>query len=119
MANLFQQPDESDEIVAVAQSAGRVPTNAGAATVPGRCETRVHCVLCVHRGDVRRDQPRRKTSGFPLRLEIDPELLTLLIEVAALEAERAGGVGDAMAVRRELREHDFTLERVDAARERA
>ena len=39
----------------------------------------------------------------PLGLEIDAELLAFLVEVAALEAERARGLGHAVAVRRAAR----------------
>src|SRR5262249_664833 len=57
-------------------------------------------------------------SRAPFRFQIDPQLRALLVKMTALEAERAGGFGDAVAVRGELAQHHFALERVDAARQR-
>src|SRR5690349_21390292 len=49
-----------------------------------------------------------------LGFQVDAELLTFLIKVAALEAERTRGLRDAVAVRAQLREDRFALERRDA-----
>src|SRR5439155_20308744 len=58
------------------------------------------------------------SSLFPLRLHIDGELLAFLVQVAALDAERPGRLGDAMTVGIQLGQHDLTLECGNAIRER-
>src|SRR5262245_51260754 len=54
-----------------------------------------------------------------LSLHVDAELLTLLVQVAALETERAGGFRRAMSVRIQLLENHLTLVRLDTLGERA
>lgn len=57
--------------------------------------------------------------GFAGGAKVDAELLAFLVEMAALEAEGAGGVGHVMVVALELGEKDFALEGFDALGEGA
>src|SRR5687768_14341101 len=54
-----------------------------------------------------------------LRLQIDTQLLAFLIEMTALEPERARRLSHAVAVSRQLAKHSLTLEGGDAVGQRA
>src|SRR5262249_13679047 len=47
---------------------------------------------------------------FPNLSEIDPQLLALLVKMAALQTQRFGGVGDVMVVALDLVEDHLPLE---------
>src|ERR1700675_3179620 len=57
--------------------------------------------------------------GLAEGLEIDTELLALLVEVAALQAERAGDIGHVEIVAANLAEEDFPFKDFGALGERA
>ena len=54
-----------------------------------------------------------------LGFDVDAELLTFLVEVASLEAERPCGLRDVISVGLEFREHDLALEGGHAIGQRA
>src|SRR5437899_1438544 len=55
--------------------------------------------------------PITRSSGLrPFRLQIDSQLLTLLVQVTALDAEGACGFSHPMPVRGELADDGFALE---------
>lgn len=62
-----------------------------------------------------REVPRKlRLFGLAQRLEIDPQLLALLIEVAALQAESPGYIGHVEVVLAKLPQQYFLLERFGA-----
>ena len=65
--------------------------------------------------------PREMCRSFRLafRLEIDSELLALFVEVAALEAQGARGVGHVVMMAAQLGEEHFPLEGFQALGQRS
>ena len=62
---------------------------------------------------------RRGSDLFRLafRAQVDPELLALFVEVAAFQAQGAGGVGHVVMVAAQFGEQHFALERFHALRQ--
>jgi len=54
-----------------------------------------------------------------LLLDVDPELLSFLVEMAALESERFGRICDVVAVTLELRKNNIPLKLLYAIGQRA